>query len=457
MRLSRLFLIALLVLGSRFARAEEQAIPASSPDWEAAAKKLQQATVTVRIWSSDPETVSGTPLRPAAEDDTASEKPASAVTVCSGVCVREGRIITAALAGSDTRIRLTLSGGAQADAKVQVIDEYSGLALLKTEHKSLTPIAAAAELPAVGGSVLTAAAWGLEQPLVSQGIVGGVDRQRPGVSFPPLLQCDLRTLETSSGAGIVDRAGKLLGIVVAVDDPASRRGWAYAVPASHVERILRAADGQQKDGVLVLKRRRPIVGMVLDQDGDAIVVQRLTAGGPAEKAGLKPGDQILTTDGVAIRSVYQAVLPTLYKQPGDTTTFRVEREGALYDLKVTLGGGVELSSAPIDFLAGIIQPKVEIARDPAGGLIAKSPRAEVREVAAPPLPDDEPPAALAPTSAEKIALLEKALDRYRAVIEIQQKQLQSEQQRQAEQEQQIKTLQAEMETLKKALLDRPGK
>jgi len=69
------------------------------------------------------------------------------------------------------------------------------------------------------------------------------------------------------------------------------------------------------------------------------------------------------------------------------------------------------------------------------------------------LPDDEPPAAIAPTNAEKIALLEKALDRYRAVIEIQQQQLQGEQKRQQDQEVLIQTLRAEMDALKKSLLD----
>ena len=447
MHCNRLLPILLAVLAtSGFARADEPAGVQPDGAWEAAAQKAQQATTTVRIWSS---------VRPEPPEGAAAEgETLPAVTVCSGVCVRDGRVVTAALAGSDTRIRLTLPGGTQADAKVQLIDEYSGLALLKADTKGLAPLAAADTPPKVGGNVLTAAAWGVEQPLVSQGIVGGVDRTRPGGSYPPLLQCDMRTMETSSGSAVVNREGQLLGIVVAADDADARRGWTYAVPVSHVERILRAADEQKGDGVIVLKRRRPVVGMVLDQEGESIVVQRLTAGGPAEKAGFKVGDQILMAEGVAIRSVYQAVLPSLYKQPGDTMAFRVAREGGMQDITVVLGGGVELKSMPFDLAIDIVQPKIELQRDPRGGYLAKGgSRSATRPLASPPLPDDEPVPA-APTAAEKIALLEKALDRYRTVIEIQQKQLADEQKHREIQDDLIQTLRADLDALRKLFTEK---
>ena len=438
-------LLAMLAIGG-FAQADEPARAQPVGAWEAAARTAQQATTTVRIWSS---------VRAEPPEGTAAEgETLPAVTVCSGVCVRDGRIVTAALAGSDTRIRLTLPGGVQSDANVQLIDEYSGLALLKADTKGLAPLAAADTPPKVGGNVLAAAAWGVEQPLVSQGIVGGVDRTRPGGNYPPLLQCDLRTMETSSGSAVVNLDGQLLGIVVAADDADARRGWTYAVPVSHVERILRAADEQKGDGVIVLKRRRPVVGMVLDQEGESIVVQRLTAGGPAEKAGFKMGDQILMTEGVSIRSVYQAVLPSLYKQPGDTMTFRVARDGGMQDITVVLGGGVEFSSIPFDLAIDLVQPKVELQRDPRGGYLAKgASRFAARPLASPPLPDDEPPIA-APTAAEKIALLEKALDRYRTVIELQQKQLADGQKHRESQDELIQALRADIDALRKLLTEK---
>jgi S1-C subfamily serine protease len=393
--------------------------------WEPAAAKLQAATATVRIW------VSG--------DKGASDKdqPAS-VTVCSGVCVGAGKIVTAAFAASDSRIRLTLAGGAQTDGKLQLIDEYSGLALLKCETAGLTPIAPAEAAPAVGQELLSAAAWGLEKPLVARAIVGGVDRQHPGAKYPPLLMCDALTAETSSGAGLVNRAGGLVGLIVAAEQGAGRRGWTYAVPVSHVQRILRAAEEHKEGGVVILKRRRPVVGWNLDlADEEVVVVQRVLPGSPAEKAGIKKGDLVLMADGVAIRAPFQAFLPTLHKQPGDTMIFRVRREDGERDLTVVLGGGVEVESAPADFLAGVVQPKVQLTRDARGIVIGPRLGGSTPAAVLPPFPDETPPAEAAPTTAEKLALQTKALERYQAVIEIQQRQLQA--------------LQAEIEALKKSL------
>ena len=166
------------------------------------------------------------------------------------------------------------------------MDEYSGLMLLRAETGSLSPLPLASAVPAVGSEMLAAAAWGLEQPLVARGIVGGVDRQHPSSNFPPLLQCDVLTSETSTGAGVVNSNGQLLGVIVAADREGGRRGWAYAVPAPHIHRLIRVADDRNDAGIVILKRRRPVVGLVLDQNNDAVLVQRLTPGGPAEKAGI---------------------------------------------------------------------------------------------------------------------------------------------------------------------------
>src|SRR5262245_30356726 len=103
---SRQFLV--IPLMALTAQAQEAASPAG---WEAAAAKLQAATATVRIWAAV--------VKPA---DANAPAPPASVTVCSGVCVREGKLVTAAFAGSDSRIRLTLAGGTQATATLQLID-----------------------------------------------------------------------------------------------------------------------------------------------------------------------------------------------------------------------------------------------------------------------------------------------------------------------------------------------
>jgi serine protease Do len=448
----RLFLIvatlALPLLTSAAAAAD------SANPWVKPAELLQAATVTVRV-TNEASGMRKLPGEPAQDTNpttttTAPTEPTPEVTICTGVCIGKGQIITAVVAASDSRIRLTLPGGTQAEAKVRVIDEYSGLTLLETDKQSLPALELATDKPAVGSGVLIASAWGTEQPVMAVGIVAANDRLLRGASFPPLMQCDIRISDTSAGAGLVNSEGKLLGIIVATDSPESRRDGGYAIPVSHLQRLLRmaartdtgdtdtrnteipdttapktdASQNRSHNGVIVMKRQRPIVGMRLEGDEDAIFVRHLTAGGPAEKAGLKVGDQVLATDGVAIRSVYQAVLPSLHKQPGDTMRFRIQREGTLQTIEVVLSGGLELSSAPRTLLSDLIQPQLQIGRDPSGAYVTRNRASHLAEVFAPAdaAADEEKPA---PTTAEKLALLEKALDRYRQVIQLQQQQIQA--------------------------------
>ncbi|HTN77743.1 MAG TPA: PDZ domain-containing protein, partial [Pirellulaceae bacterium] len=201
--------------------------------------------------------------------------------------------------------------------------------------------------------------------------------------------------------------------------------------------------------VVVLKRRRPIVGMVLDGIGESVVIKRIEKNSPADKAGLKVGDVVQAVEGIRIRSVYQAVTPVLYKQPGDIVAYEVLQGETARRVEVTLGGGVELPSAPAEVLGSFIRPKVDIEGVGKGLYYTRSAkRTELREVAAPsdaPLASDEKKLN---SSTEQILLLEKALDSYRAVITYQQGQLSQRDDEHRAAEEQIKRLETQLEKLK---------
>lgn len=418
--------ILLAVMSAELVRAQE----APAGDWKGTAATLQRAVVTVRIRRAETEQAAA--ANPTEERNAGEKaKEQASVVVCSGFCVAPNTVVTATLAASDDRIRLTLPGGAQSDARLIAIDEYSGLSLLSCDGKQLTPLKLASESPAVGEYVMAGAAWGVDKPIVSLGIVGATERTVSGLLVPPLLQCDLRTVDTSSGSPLANRQADAVGIILAIEEAKAQRGWTYAIPASHIRRLLRSVEATQidkttsdKNQVVVLKRRRPIVGMVLEGNEEAVLVQRVTAGGPAAKAGIKVGDRILTADGVMIRSAYQAVLPTLYKQPGDSIRYRVQRDDGEREIEIILGGGVELPQLSQQDLGKLILPRVKVGRDRDGSFYAQSQsnQGHLREVSQPPLPA-EPETPEPPTPQQKIDLLIKSLERYQATIEAQQREI----------------------------------
>ena len=165
------------------------------------------------------------------KSNNAAKPPKPALTthvaVFSGVLLGDGNIVSPVYAASDTPIRVTLPGGEQVRGRVRVIDEYSGLSLINCQkRKDLPGIKVDPKAPAVGSMVVSFAAWGLQKPVVSIGFVSGVRRNINNVHFPPLLQCDLRTVGTSSGAPLVNKKGELVGIVV-FSQVDRTRGWTY--------------------------------------------------------------------------------------------------------------------------------------------------------------------------------------------------------------------------------------
>jgi serine protease DegS len=371
-------------------------------------------------------------------EDAAKTKPqkgSDEIRVYSAICLADGLLICPLEAAQATSLRVTFPGGAQDDAALKAFDEHSGLALLRLKEAKRTGLVPAKESPAPGQWVLGAAGWGAESPVVSVGLVSGVDRTYVGSSYPPLLQADVRAAETSAGGPIVDAKGNLLGVIVQ-DGKALGGGWTYAVPVSHVERLVRAYSQSRKDGenaatddsVIVLQRRRPTVGMILEGKKELVVVAEVENNGPAHRAGLAKGDVVVAAEGVQIRSVYQAIRPTLFKQPGDEMSFRVLRGGVALSFNVVLGGGVPLDpEQSVKFLERSA-PKVVVKRDDLARYFeeatAKPPDASSdtdADLTDPPALAEAPARDIADDEARK--LLEKALERYRKVIELQREEI----------------------------------
>lgn len=368
------------------------------------------------------------------------------ISVCSGVSLGNGLVVTFARATPATQFRVTLADGEQARASLVVQDQYSGLCLLQTDAQGLPTLEFATAPPAIGAWLMTAAASGIDQPLISQGLVGGVDRVPRGTQLPPLLQCDLRTTETSCGSPVVDRQGRLVGIVAAVSDSPenegdAQAGWTFVVPARYIARLLAARLDHE---VVTLQRQRPSLGLTLvpGEEPGTVRVERVDRGGPAEAAGIRAGDWILETDGRKIRSPYQVMSLVQRRQPGEKIAFViVAGDGQARQLTVTLASALP-DANPNPSNAKLIEPRAG-ARVSEDNRIEVMRRGKIAELGVDLKPRPAPVAAGNPDQRqlEQLAAFEQAILQLRA-------QLKQRDEKLTETDQRIERLKAEIELLK---------
>jgi putative serine protease PepD len=399
---------------------------------EQVAQQLIDATVTVRM----------VPRLPALPSDSAQQRAAPNIKVFSGVSLGDGLVVTFNELLCDGEFRIALSDGQQFDARLRGIDFYSGLCLLEVDNRRLPGLELAEVSCAAGAPLYSAAASGIDKPVVSRGILGGSDQTLTGSGLPPLLQCDVRTTDTSSGAAVVDQWGRLQGIV-AVSASKDPHRWTFAVPAGHVQRLLRAcAAAPLDDSVVVLRRQRPTAGVIFQagpQRGQ-VLVERVTPGGPADQAGLQRGDEVLACDGVLVHSVDEIIARALKKQPGDSMELVVVQGGETRTLQIILAGGQIVSrTAPI--VGPGTHPNQLAIRQEGDRVI-------IRPLS---LRDDVPAAGLSEEHLRLVELLAEQANRFGAVIKTLQgkvQELQSQAQRDA---QQIEALREENARLRRQL------
>jgi len=230
----------------------------------------------------------------------------------SGVIVRaDGIIVTNrhVVADADELI-VALADRREFEAKVILADERTDLAVLKIDGKGKSlPVLAFrdSDEPEVGDLVLALGnPFGVGQTVTS-GIISALARTQVGITdFQFFIQTDAAINPGNSGGALVTLDGKLIGINTAIySRTGGSVGIGFAIPANMVKLVVDSAlDG----GSLV----RPWLGLTgqavtaetaqsLGLERPAgVVVSEVFPGGPADGAGLKPGDVIISIDGFEI-------------------------------------------------------------------------------------------------------------------------------------------------------------
>jgi putative serine protease PepD len=265
--------------------------------------------------------------------------PAPSGATGSGFVIDEqGHIVTNyhVVEGAD-EADVTFANGDEGHAQVVGTDPSSDLALLKLDDYDgdLTPLQlGSSEGLEVGDPVVAIGSpFGLEGTLTS-GVVSQLDRriQAPnGFTIDGAIQTDAALNSGNSGGPLIDMQGRVIGVASQIQsENGGNIGIGYAVPVETVKKVVDQllAGGQVQHAYM---------GVQLQDDGNQVVLAEVVDGGPAADAGLQQGDVVVQVDGQAVESSEDVSGAVSAKEPGETISVQVERDGNTRTVEVKLG------------------------------------------------------------------------------------------------------------------------
>jgi len=280
-------------------------------------------------------------------------------TLASGVIVsKDGFLLTNrhVIEGADD-ISITLSDGRTAEARIVGSDVETDLAVLRIDLPDLPVITLGRIEDAHVGDVVLAIGnpFGVGQT-VTMGIISALGRNHLNLSaFENYIQTDAAINPGNSGGALVNANGNLIGINSAIFAKGSggSLGIGFAVPVSTVKEVL---EGIITSGEMI----RGYIG-VEPQDITPAEVEALTfgrskgafisgvyRGGPADQAGVKPGDILVAVDDHAVTDTITMLDAIARLKPGSTTRLKLLRRKEEIDLNVKVAARPKAGSLPDD-------------------------------------------------------------------------------------------------------------
>jgi serine protease Do len=185
---------------------------------------------------------------------------------------------------------------------------------------------------------------------VTKGIVSALGRSGLNIeSFEDFIQTDAAINPGNSGGALVNVRGQVVGINTAIlsggSGPRGEGGFigiGFAIPSNIAKHVMEdlIKTGKVTRGYLGVEIQSLDQGLAKQfkvPDTAGALVQDVTAGGPAEKAGLKVGDVIRKVNGQTVDGSGQLTSLVTNTNPGTEVTLEVLRDGQPVTLTVTLG------------------------------------------------------------------------------------------------------------------------
>ncbi|MBX3616606.1 Do family serine endopeptidase [Nitrosomonas sp.] len=265
----------------------------------------------------------------------------------SGVIVsNNGYILTNhhVIEASD-EVEIALVDGRKAKAKLIGSDPETDLAVLKTDLKNLPAITFGQSQYVKVGDVVLAVGnpFGVGQS-VTMGIVSALSRSRVGINtFEDFIQTDAAINPGNSGGALTDTSGHLIGINTAIySSSGGSLGIGFAIPVHNAQQIMEQIiqSGSVTRGWLGVTMQ-DMTQELAESFGLAQPVGSLIANtlkeGPADQAGIKPGDILTAVEGKPVNSTSEILKTVAALEPGKTVTITVIRNKQEKSIPVKVG------------------------------------------------------------------------------------------------------------------------
>ncbi|HUB51513.1 MAG TPA: trypsin-like peptidase domain-containing protein [Terracidiphilus sp.] len=204
---------------------------------------------------------------------------------------------------------------------------------------------------------------------VTAGIISAKNRTiEPGASgqFQHFIQTDAAINPGNSGGPLLDMNGNVIGVNTAIyTQSAGYQGIGFAMPSNTVVSVyndLISPSHKVVRGSIGVSFHNELSSAVNRVYGfkTGVLVQQVQPNGPADKAGLKPGDIITSIDGRNVKDGDDLVNDIANRRPGSSAVLGYMREGKQADATVTIGDRDKV-------FANLTNPQAPMGQDNGGG------------------------------------------------------------------------------------------
>jgi serine protease Do len=246
----------------------------------------------------------------------------------SGIIVTNNHVV-----GRAEKIVVSLTNGHQYPAKLIGQDPLTDVAVIKVAANE--PLSAVtwgdSRQMQVGDWILSAGnPFGLGGS-VTAGIVSAEGRDLGSGPFDNFLQLDAPINPGNSGGPVFNMDGQVVGVSSVIVSPTGASvGIGFAIPSETVSQVV----SQLLTGGSI---QRGWLGVAVEEHDDAVFIAGVDRAGPASRAGLRPGDEVVAINGVRVSTSRGLIRAVAAVTPGGNARVTVRRQGQTMELPVVVG------------------------------------------------------------------------------------------------------------------------